>query len=118
MELLALSRRISILFGICSPSESNFWKEFRQIAIIAFVSLNLAMLDLAGVWYSFDSFEKSDITEFLFGCLHVAAVTSTLLSYISLAYNKRKMQSVFDRLQSAFNKREFPIQPGHRTISK
>lgn len=108
MQILAFSRRISVLCGVCSPAnESGFRVRFGQNLIISFIVTNLTLAFSSYTMYALHELDKGEIAEFLFGSLQVAAVSSTLLSYISIAYQRQNMRKVLDGLQMIFDQCKF-----------
>lgn len=104
VQLLAFSRRAAVLLGICSSSgESNSLRGSVQIVIIFAVALNMTLALTSYTMFTRLQLINGNVTEFLFGSLHVTAVTCTLLSYISVAYHRQRMGKVFKQLQSMFD---------------
>lgn len=75
--------------------------------MIVFFLLNQMSADVCYIMYALYQLGKNDIVEFLYGCLLSVGFLSSLLSYISIAYQRQTMRSVFDELQSIYDKCKF-----------
>lgn len=120
MKIFTLNRQISVLCGICSPSdEGGDGAQFRQLLMIVFFVVNLILVEISDVMYALYNLEQANIAEFLFGCLQASSVFSVLLTYISMVYQRQYMRNLFDELQSLFDqckycgKKAVPINPFH-----
>lgn len=123
MQILALTRRILLVIGLCSPPSGNdFRVQIAQVFIISFFVINLVMLLSSHVAVGWYHYRSGDISECLNAVTLASAVTSGVISYAFLASQRKKMRSFFNGLQSIFDEckcchhtcdclNDFPISP-------
>lgn len=105
MEILALSRRISILLGVCSPTdESDFKAELCQILTILFIIINIVIMESSFIMNALYQLEVGNIVELLNAVLLTAGTTTALSSYISIVYQRKNTRRLFNTLQTTFGK--------------
>lgn len=108
MQVLALLERISVLLGICSPSdEINFQPKFYQNLRIVFCVMNLLMMIVFEISYGLAQFELGMIVDFLYAALQVAATTSMSLSYISIVHQRQNIRRTFNGVQNIVDRCKF-----------
>lgn len=116
MEILALSRRICVLCGFCSPEESDLREELCQLLNIMFILFNLVIMEIAFAMHALLALKLNNMVDLLFDFLQLTANMSLLLSYISIVYQRRNMKRFFNRLQTIFDQCKF--QANIRSIEK
>lgn len=108
MQILAVTRRIAVLCGICSPSDgSGFREKFVQMSIIAFFLVNRVLLEWSNVMYALYQLETDNIVAALSGCQQLAGGMTTLFSYVTVVYQRQSTRYIFDGLQTVFDRCEF-----------
>lgn len=107
MKILGFSRRMAVLLGVCSPEENDSLAKTRQRRNIVLILINLVPVEFALITYAVHEMKVGNILEFLNGVVHVAATTTTLLSYTSILYQRQNTRQIFDELQSIFDKCNF-----------
>lgn len=108
MKILALSRRISVLCGVCSPSEKNdFRASFGQILIILLLSFNLLVMEVPMILYALYQLKMGNIFELLFAVAQVTGSVATRLSYTTIVHQRRHLRDFFNGLQSTFDQCNF-----------
>lgn len=108
MQILALNRRVAVLFGFCAPSDnSGIGAHVVQRIIIAFSVVSLALGQTSNVMYALHHLHLGNISECLFGCMQASSITSVILTYVSLTYQRHLVRSFFDQLQSLSDQCKF-----------
>lgn len=111
MQILKLSRKLSILCGVCSssPVENGFRAKFGQTLNVAFVLINFIMLQSSNISNALHQLKMGNIVELFFACLQATGNISALLSYISIVYQRQNTRKVFNRLQTIVDERKFRV---------
>lgn len=108
MRILALNRRICVLYGFCSPTEeSDFRAKFRQLFTIAFILINLLIMKWASAMFALHQLKMGNIVELL-GAIHqLAATTTALFSFLSIVCQRQNTRRLLNGLQTIFDQCKF-----------
>lgn len=104
MKILQVTRKIATLCGICSISDEwDIRFKYVQALVNVIVTFSLAFT----LWFSIDEVQHQlknrDIVSSLFAVLHAVPLISTIGSYLSIAYQMRKMRNIFNGMQKIFD---------------
>lgn len=79
MRILAVKRQICVLYGFCSPHEdSDSRAKSCKTLTIAFILINLVMMEWTSTMYALHQLVMANISELLSAILQLAATTSAL----------------------------------------
>lgn len=104
MQLLQLTRRITVFCGICSTSKADDSSpQFGQTVRIVICAMNIFLLGSFSAYYAGFQPSNGEITEFLFGILSAVPCCIQLGSFLTLVHHQKDVRAIFQELQEKFD---------------
>lgn len=105
MKTLQANRQISIIIGICAPSDGcDFRVKIAQIINIILILVSLMLFEWFSLNYIMQYLRVDNIENCLVALKQIIAVAATIASFISLFAQMDRVRNFFDRIQHVFDK--------------